>query len=96
VFGETFKSLGGEILGDIGFGRDVNEFTAIATRIASLGKADVIPTYTLKVKPCASRKPSRKVAQAGVTKGGGGSSIQLGTKQLSAYIWPATGIKGQR
>jgi len=41
VFGDTFKSLGGQILADIGFGRDVNDFTAIATRIAGLGKVDV-------------------------------------------------------
>jgi len=27
VFGDTFKSLGGQILADIGFGRDVNDFT---------------------------------------------------------------------
>jgi hypothetical protein len=25
VFGDTFKSLGGQILADIGFGRDVND-----------------------------------------------------------------------
>src|SRR5207247_3757839 len=29
VFADTFKSLGGEILGDIVFVRDVNDFTAI-------------------------------------------------------------------
>src|SRR5947209_17030639 len=33
VFNETFTSLGGKILADIGFGRDVNDFTSIATRI---------------------------------------------------------------
>src|SRR5438105_12429986 len=43
VFADTFKPLGGEILADIGFGRDVNDFTAIATRVAGLGKVDVIP-----------------------------------------------------
>jgi len=32
VFGDTFKALGGQILADIGFGRDVNDFTSIATR----------------------------------------------------------------
>lgn len=36
VFAETFEKLGGKILGDIGFGRDVNDFTAIATRIYSV------------------------------------------------------------
>jgi len=76
VFGETFKSLGGEILADIGFGRDVNDFTAIATRVAGLGKVDVIPTYTLEGQ---GLRITQALAQAGVTKGGGGSSIQLGT-----------------
>jgi branched-chain amino acid transport system substrate-binding protein len=66
VFAETFTKQGGKILADIGFGRDVNDFTAIATRVAGLGKIDVIPTYTLE-------------GQAGVVKGGGGQSIQLGT-----------------
>ena len=48
VFGDTFTSLGGKILADIGFGRDVNDFTPIATRVAGVGKVDVIPTYTLE------------------------------------------------
>jgi branched-chain amino acid transport system substrate-binding protein len=76
VFGDTFKSLGGQILGDIGFGRDVNDFTAIATRIAGLGKVDVIPTYTLEGQ---GLRITQALAQASVTKGGGGQSIQLGT-----------------
>ena len=76
IFADTFKSLGGEILGDIGFGRDVNDFTAIATRIAGLGKVDVIPTYTLEGQ---GLRITQALAQAGVTKGGGGQSIQLGT-----------------
>jgi branched-chain amino acid transport system substrate-binding protein len=76
VFGDTFKSLGGQILADIGFGRDVNDFTAIATRILGLGKVDVIPTYTLEGQ---GLRITQALAQAGVTKGGGGSSIQLGT-----------------
>jgi branched-chain amino acid transport system substrate-binding protein len=76
VFGETFKSLGGQILADIGFGRDVNDFTAIATRIAGLGKVDVIPTYTLEGQ---GLRITQALAHAGVTKGGGGQSIQLGT-----------------
>src|SRR6201994_5209381 len=29
VFGDTFTKLGGKILADIGFGRDVNDFTSI-------------------------------------------------------------------
>src|SRR3954447_1659573 len=76
VFGDTFKSLGGQILSDIGFGRDVNDFTAIATRIAGVGKVDVIPTYTLEGQ---GLRITQALAQAGVTKGGGGQSIQLGT-----------------
>ena len=48
VFKDTFEKLGGKIVADIGFGRDVNDFTAIATRVAGAGKADVIPTYTLE------------------------------------------------
>jgi branched-chain amino acid transport system substrate-binding protein len=76
VFGDTFKSLGGQILADIGFGRDVNDFTAIATRIAGLGKVDAIPTYTLEGQ---GLRITQALAQAGVTKGGGGQSIQLGT-----------------
>src|SRR3954469_4008991 len=76
VFGDTFKSLGGQILADIGFGRDVNDFTAIATRIAGLGKVDVIPTYTLEGQ---GLRITQALAQAGVTRGGEGHSIQLGT-----------------
>jgi branched-chain amino acid transport system substrate-binding protein len=84
VFGDTFKSLGGQILADIGFGRDVNDFTAIATRIVGLGKVDVIPTYTLEGQ---GLRITQALAQAGVTKGGGGSSIQLGT------IWLPFGLE---
>lgn len=76
VFNDTFTKLGGKILADIGFGRDVNDFTAIATRIAGLGPVDVIPTYTLEGQ---GLKITQALAQAGVTKGGGGKAIQLGT-----------------
>ncbi len=76
VFGDTFAKLGGKILADIGFGRDVNDFTSIATRVAGLGKIDVIPTYTLEGQ---GLKITQALAQAGVTKGGGGEAIQLGT-----------------
>src|SRR5215472_3401903 len=68
VFNDTFTKLGGKILADIGFGRDVNDFTAIATRLAGLGPVDVIPTYTLEGQ---GLKITQAVAQAGVTKGGG-------------------------
>ena len=76
VFGDTFKSLGGQILADIGFGRDVNDFTAIATRIAGLGHVDVIPTYTLEGQ---GLRITQALAQARVTRGGDGHAIQLGT-----------------
>jgi branched-chain amino acid transport system substrate-binding protein len=76
VFGDTFTKLGGKILADIGFGRDINDFTSIATRIAGLGKIDVIPTYTLEGQ---GLKITQALAQAGVVKGGDGPAIQLGT-----------------
>jgi branched-chain amino acid transport system substrate-binding protein len=76
VFGDTFAKLGGKVLADIGFGRDINDFTAIATRVAGLGKIDVIPTYTLEGQ---GLKITQALSQAGVTKGGGGQAIQLGT-----------------
>ena len=76
VFADTFKSLGGQIVAAIGFGRDVNDFTSIATRVAGLGKVDVIPTYTLEGQ---GLRITQALAQASVTKGGGGQAIQLGT-----------------
>jgi branched-chain amino acid transport system substrate-binding protein len=76
VFNEAFTKLGGKILADIGFGRDVNDFTAIATRIAGLGPVDVIPTYTLEGQ---GLKITQALMQAGVTRGGGGHAIQVGT-----------------
>jgi branched-chain amino acid transport system substrate-binding protein len=75
VFSEAFTKLGGKILADIGFGRDVNDFTAIATRVAGLGKVDVIPTYTLEGQ---GLKVTQALAQAAVVKGGGGAAIQIG------------------
>jgi branched-chain amino acid transport system substrate-binding protein len=76
VFADAFTKLGGKVLADIGFGRDVNDFTAIATRIAGLGQVDVIPTYTLEGQ---GLKITQALMQAGVTKGGDGHAIQLGT-----------------
>jgi len=64
VFADTFTKLGGKVLADIGFGRDVNDFTAIATRIAGMGQADVIPTYTLEGQ---GLKITQALAQAGIT-----------------------------
>src|SRR5882724_437902 len=76
VFKDTFEKLGGKIVAEIGFGRDVNDFTSIATRVAGLGKIDVIPTYTLEGQ---GLKITQALAQAGVVKGGDGPAIQLGT-----------------
>ena len=76
VFNETFTKLGGKVVAEIGFGRDVNDFTSVATRVAGLGKIDVIPTYTLEGQ---GLKITQALAQAGVVKGGDGPAIQLGT-----------------
>jgi branched-chain amino acid transport system substrate-binding protein len=76
VFNEAFTKLGGRIIADIGFGKDVNDFTAIATRVAGLGKIDVIPTYTLEGQGV---KITQALAQAGIVKGGDGPAIQIGT-----------------
>src|SRR6202140_1906146 len=76
VFNDTFTKLGGKVLADIGFGRDINDFTSVATRVAGVGKIDVIPPYTLEGQ---GLKITQALAQAGVVKGGGGQSIQLGT-----------------
>jgi branched-chain amino acid transport system substrate-binding protein len=76
VFKDTFEKAGGKIVAEIGFGRDVNDFTSIATRVAGLGKIDVIPTYTLEGQ---GLKITQALAQAGVVKGGDGAAIQLGT-----------------
>jgi branched-chain amino acid transport system substrate-binding protein len=84
IFSEAFTKLGGKIIADIGFGRDVNDFTAIATRISGLGKIDVIPTYTLEGQ---GLKITQALAQAGVVKGGDGPAIQLGT------IWLPLGFE---
>src|ERR1700730_8021455 len=76
VCGDTFKSLGGQILADIGFGRDVNDFTAIATRIAGVGKVDVIQTCTLQGQRLLIAQP---LAQARVPKGRRGPPTPRGT-----------------
>ncbi|MEA2871002.1 MAG: branched-chain amino acid transport system substrate-binding protein [Hyphomicrobiales bacterium] len=76
VFKDTFEKLGGKVVAEIGFGRDINDFTSIATRVAGLGKVDVIPTYTLEGQ---GLKITQALAQAGVVKGGDGPAIQLGT-----------------
>src|SRR6266542_2366929 len=57
-------------------GKSLPTSASAATRIAGLGKVDVIPTYTLEGQ---GLRITQALAQAGVTKGGGGQSIQLGT-----------------
>ena len=57
------------MLAKIDFGRDVNDFTPIATRIAGLGKVDVLPTFALEGQQV---RLAQALAQAKVVKGGGG------------------------
>jgi branched-chain amino acid transport system substrate-binding protein len=75
-FEKPFVQAGGKVLAKIDFGRDVNDFTAIATRIASLGKVDVLPTFALEGQQV---RLSQALAQAGVVKGGGGQGVQMGS-----------------
>ena len=75
-FEKPFVKAGGKVLARIDFGRDVNDFTAIATRIASLGKVDVLPTFALEGQQV---RLSQALAQARVVKGGGGSGVQMGS-----------------
>jgi len=75
-FEKPFVQAGGKVLAKIDFGRDVNDFTAIATRIASLGKVDVLPTFALEGQQV---RLSQALAQAQVVKGGGGPGVQMGS-----------------
>ena len=75
-FEKPFVALGGKVLAKIDFGRDINDFTAIATRIASLGKVDVLPTFALEGQTV---RLSQALAQARVVKGGGGNAVQMGS-----------------
>jgi branched-chain amino acid transport system substrate-binding protein len=75
-FEKPFVKAGGKVLAKIDFGRDVNDFTAIATRIASLGKVDVLPTFALEGQQV---RLSQALAQAKVVKGGGGPGVQMGS-----------------
>jgi branched-chain amino acid transport system substrate-binding protein len=76
TFERTFTLLGGKVLARIDFARDVNDFTSIATRIASLGPVDVLLTSALEGQTV---KLTQALAQAGITKGGGGKAVQIGT-----------------
>jgi branched-chain amino acid transport system substrate-binding protein len=75
-FEKHFVAAGGKILARIDFGRDVNDFTSIATRIASLGKVDVLPTFALEGQQV---RLTQALAQAKVVKGGGGPGVQMGS-----------------
>jgi branched-chain amino acid transport system substrate-binding protein len=75
-FKKPFEAAGGKVLAVIDFGRDVNDFTAIATRIASLGPVDVLPTFALEGQTV---RLAQALAQAGVVKGGGGKAVQMGS-----------------
>jgi branched-chain amino acid transport system substrate-binding protein len=75
-FEKLFVAAGGKVLAKIDFGRDVNDFTSIATRIASLGKVDVLPTFALEGQTV---RLAQALAQAKVVKGGGGNAIQMGS-----------------
>jgi len=75
-FEKPFVAMGGKVLAKIDFGRDVNDFTAIATRIASLGKVDVLPTFALEGQTV---RLSQALAQAKIVKGGGGNAVQMGS-----------------
>jgi branched-chain amino acid transport system substrate-binding protein len=75
-FKKPFEAAGGKVLAIIDFARDVNDFTAIATRIASLGKVDVLPTFALEGQTV---RLSQALAQARIVKGGGGNAVQMGS-----------------
>jgi len=75
-FKKPFEAAGGKVLAVIDFGRDVNDFTSIATRIASLGAVDVLPTFALEGQTV---RLAQALAQAKVVKGGGGKGVQMGS-----------------
>ncbi len=75
-FEKFFVAAGGKIVARIDFGRDLNDFTSIATRIASLGKVDVLPTFALEGQTV---RLAQALAQAKVIRGGGGNAIQMGS-----------------
>jgi branched-chain amino acid transport system substrate-binding protein len=75
-FEKLFVAMGGKVLAKIDFGRDVNDFTAIATRIVSLGRVDVLPTFALEGQTV---RLSQALAAAKVVKGGGGGAVQMGS-----------------
>ena len=91
-FAKSFEAAGGKIVGRIDFGRDVNDFTPIATRIAALGKVDVLPTFALEGQQV---RLSQALAQAKVVKGGGGNAIQMGSIWLPWGFDAKAGVAAQ-
>jgi len=75
AFERYFTAGGGKVIASIGFGKEVNDFTTIATRVASLGKIDVISMIALEGQGV---KLTQALAQAKVSKGGGGPSTLIG------------------
>jgi branched-chain amino acid transport system substrate-binding protein len=84
AFEKFFTAGGGKILERIDFGREVNDFTSIATRVAALGPVDVMPILALEGQTV---KLTQALAQAGVVKGGGGKAVPLST------IWVPWGFE---
>ena len=76
TFEKVFKAAGGQVLARVDYGRDINDFTPIATRIASLGKVDVLPTFGLEGQTV---RLAQALAQARIVKGGGGTATQMGS-----------------
>jgi branched-chain amino acid transport system substrate-binding protein len=75
-FEKTFVANGGKVMGRIEFAADVSDFTSIATRVASMGNAEVLLVSALEGQTI---KMAQALAQAGVTKGGGGKATMIGT-----------------
>ena len=90
VFAETFTKLGGKILADIGFGRDVNDFTSIATRVAGLGKSRCDPDLHAG-RPGLEDHPSARASRRRQRRRRPGHSAR---HDLAAVRFRAKGRKG--
>src|SRR5207302_5506203 len=66
----------GKVGAQIEHGRDATDSAGVATRIASLGKIDVLPTFALEGQQV---RLAQALAQAKVVRGGGGSAVQMGS-----------------
>ncbi len=74
-FEKYFTAGGGKVLALVDFGKEVSDFMPIATRIASLGKIDVISMVALEGQ---SIRLTQALAQVGISKGGGGPTTLIG------------------